>query len=298
MASDITVTVKPADGAYGEFLRVDLTGNGYGALGSKMQAVKWTYYGNDSTYSKTLETYGTKFAADNWMHKANGIQLGLTDSARCKLPNGYDGTGYWNVTVYALGYADYSFNIQATADNIVVNDDTKGDPTQLKALVEKAEKLSEKDYTSESWASFTTELEEAKEILANEEDSIQSVIDEAYSHLDAAMNVLIKKEAPKPDNTVKKGNTYTIGNYKYTVTKADTKGKGNGTVTLTKVVKKASSVNIPSTVKINKVSYKVTAIGAKVFANNTTVKKITVPATVTKISTKAFYNCKKVKITK
>lgn len=35
-ASDIKTTVKPADGAYGEFLRVDFNGNGYGALGSRM----------------------------------------------------------------------------------------------------------------------------------------------------------------------------------------------------------------------------------------------------------------------
>lgn len=44
-----------------------------------MQAVKWTYYGNDRTRSKALATYGTKFAADNWMHKSMGIQLGLTN---------------------------------------------------------------------------------------------------------------------------------------------------------------------------------------------------------------------------
>lgn len=294
-ASDIKTTVKPADGAYGEFLRVDFNGNGYGALGSKMQAVKWTYYGNDSTYSKPVQTYGTKFAADNWMHKALGIQLGLTNSVRCQFPQGYDGTGYWTVTIYALGYADYSVNIQATADNIVVDDNTKGDDTQLKALVEKAEKLSENDYTAESWASFKTELDEAKEILANEDGSIQSVIDEAYSHLNAAINALVKKEAPKPPkptNTVKKGSSYTIGNFKYTVTNATANGKG--TVTLTKVMEKSASVNIPSTVKINKVSYRVTAVNAKVFANNTKVKKIVIPANVTSIGSKAFYNCKKV----
>lgn len=291
-ASYIETTVKPASGAYGEFLRVDFNGMGYGALGSYMQAVKWTYYGNDSTYSKPVQTYGTKFAADNWMHKAMGIQLGLTNSVRCQLPQGYDGTGYWTVTIYALGYADYSANIQVTADNIVVNDNTKGDDTQLKALVEKAEKLSENDYTAESWASFQTELGEAKDILANEDGSIQSVIDEAYSHLNAAINALVKKETPKPTNTVKKGNSYTIGNFKYTVTNVATNGKG--TVKLTKVVKKSASVNIPSTVKINKVSYKVTAVNAKAFANNTTVKKIVIPANVASIGSKAFYNCKKV----
>lgn len=63
---------------------MDLNGN-YGGLGAAMQAVKWDYYGNGNT---VLATYGTKFAADNWMHKMMGIQLGLTHSVRCQLPAG------------------------------------------------------------------------------------------------------------------------------------------------------------------------------------------------------------------
>ena len=98
---------------------MDLNGDDYSALGDKMQAVKWTYYGNDSTRTKALASYGTKFAADNWMHKSNGIQLGLTDSIRCQLPENTDGTGYWSLTVYALGYEDYTVNFEATKDNIV-----------------------------------------------------------------------------------------------------------------------------------------------------------------------------------
>ena len=69
-----------------------------------MQAVTWTYYGDDGTYTTPLRTFGTKFAADNWMHKSMGIQLGLTDSLRCQLPEGTDGTGYWKITIRALGY--------------------------------------------------------------------------------------------------------------------------------------------------------------------------------------------------
>lgn len=115
--SSMGATVKDASGSYGEFLRVDFTKN-YGDLGANMQAVKWTYYGNDSTRSKALATYGTKFAADNWMHKSMGIQLGLTDSIRCQLPEGTDGTGYWSLTIYALGYADSTYNFEATDANI------------------------------------------------------------------------------------------------------------------------------------------------------------------------------------
>lgn len=118
VADTVVATVKPGEGNYGEFLRVDLTGEGYGDLGAAMQAVKWTYYGSDSTHTKALQTYGTKFAADNWMHKLQGIQLGLTDSARCQLPEGTDGTGYWSLTVYALGYEDYTVNFEATEENI------------------------------------------------------------------------------------------------------------------------------------------------------------------------------------
>lgn len=71
--------MKEAKGSYGEFLRVDLTGN-YGDLAANLQTVTRTYYGDDSTYTNAKATYGTKFAADNWMHKVMGIQLGLTDS--------------------------------------------------------------------------------------------------------------------------------------------------------------------------------------------------------------------------
>ncbi len=56
-ASNVTATVKEASGSYGEFLRVDITGDGYGALGAKMYAVKWDYYGNGN---KVLASYGTK----------------------------------------------------------------------------------------------------------------------------------------------------------------------------------------------------------------------------------------------
>lgn len=81
-----------------------------------MYAVKWDYYENGD---KVLASYGTKFAADNWMHKAMGIQLGLTDSYRCQLPKGTDGTGKWKITVYAMGYADTVFEVNATDANIV-----------------------------------------------------------------------------------------------------------------------------------------------------------------------------------
>lgn len=188
--NNMGATVKDASGSYGEFLRVDFTKD-YGDLGANMQAVKWTYYGKDSTRSKALATYGTKFAADNWMHKQMGIQLGLTDSIRCQLPKGTDGTGYWSLTIYALGYADSTYNFEATDANIVKPSTNAGDTTKLKELVSSVKDLNKSDYTEKSWNSFETELNEAKDILAKEAPN-QAEVDEAVKHLTAAKNSLDK----------------------------------------------------------------------------------------------------------
>lgn len=148
-AADIVTTPARNDasygatGSYGETVRVNLTGDGYGALGDKMQTVLWEYYGSDSTRTNKVATYGTKFAADNWMHKSMGIQLGLTDSLRCNVSETEGkGIGYWKVTVYALGYQDYSTTFQITADNLpkVYGPVTEDQKTQLTELAAKAKK--------------------------------------------------------------------------------------------------------------------------------------------------------------
>ena len=195
------LTVKEASGSYGEFLRVDLTGN-YGDLGSNLQTVTWTYYGDDSTYTNAKATYGTKFAADNWMHKAMGIQLGLTDSLRCTLPEGTDGTGYWTITLTALGYNDVTYKFQATEENIVkASEDKTITTTELEAAIAKAEALKEADYTAESWASMQMELQEAKDELKN--PKTQATVDEAVSHLNAAVEALVKAEGDKTEEDKK-----------------------------------------------------------------------------------------------
>lgn len=198
-AENITTTVKEANGSYGEFLRVDLTGEGYGALGADMQAAEWTYYGSDSTYTDPLQSYGTKFASDNWMNKAQGIQLGLTDSLRCKLPAGTDGTGYWTITVYALGYNDYTVKFKVTDANIVKDEEETVDTTALEAAIKSAENLTESDYTAASWFDLCVELKEAKDELAA--PHTQSTVDEATEHLNAAIKALVKAETKEETKT-------------------------------------------------------------------------------------------------
>ena len=112
-------------GTYGAMFRVHITNkntadassddNVYGQLGSRMQSVTWQYYGNSDTVQAT---YGTKFAADIWMHGNNGIQLGLTKSLRAELPAGTDGTGKWVGTIHVLGYKDFTFTVNLAAENV------------------------------------------------------------------------------------------------------------------------------------------------------------------------------------
>lgn len=270
-ATGIKPSVKAASGSYGEFLRVDLNGN-YGDLGANMQAVRWDYYGDDSTYTKCLASYGTKFAADNWMHKAMGIQLGLTKSARCKLPGGTDGTGYWKLTVYALGYNDYTYSFQATAENIVNPTMEPTDFTSLKTEVEAAKALAEKDYTIATWKSFAGELQEAEDILAKT-DASQAEVNEALEHLQGA-----EKELQKVTVTLDKAATVYTGKTK--ALKATT-NDSDAIVTFKSGITKVATVSSKGVVKGVKAGTAV--ITAKV-GNATATCKVTVKASTIKFA--------------
>ena len=191
-----TITPTPVvqeTSSYGDFIRMDIKED-YGEIGSKMQTVEWTYYGNGDT---PLASYGTKFAADNWMHKSMGVQLGLTDSLRCQLPEGTDGTGKWTVTIYALGYADTTMTINVTADDIHTATPVS-DTSALEAAIARAEALNEADYTADSWSAMQTELQEAKDDLAAAANGTtsQESVDESTRHLNAAIDELVKADAP------------------------------------------------------------------------------------------------------
>ena len=173
-------TLKTYSGSYGEFLRFDVNGN-YGGLGAAMQTVEWTYYGNDSTYTTPVATYGTKFAADNWMHKSMGIQLGLTDSIRCQLPADTDGTGYWTVTIFGLGYADYTAKLEVTDANL---------PAKVSPI------------TDEQKTQLTALKDEAGEILAKYDDetiTATPALAALKEHYNEAVTMLANADATEPE---------------------------------------------------------------------------------------------------
>ena len=99
--------------------------------------------------------------------------------------------------------------------------------------------------------------------------------------------------------TVQKNKTYTVGNYKYKITNANTSGKGTVTVTGSKK-KTLKSVSIGSTVKIGGKNFKITAIGKNAFKGCKKLGSATIGKNVTKLEAGAFEACsklKKIKIT-
>ncbi len=94
------------------------------------------------------------------------------------------------------------------------------------------------------------------------------------------------------ENIIVSGKSYKVGKFVYRLHSAK-----NKTVTLYKYTnKKAESVKIPAAVTIQGVKYRVDAIGKKVFANYSRLKKVTIGKNVKTIGAKAFYGCKKLKM--
>lgn len=204
-----TPEVKTSPGSYGEFLRMDVNGN-YGGLGAAMQTVRWDYYGDGDTVKAS---YGTKFAADNWMHKSMGIQLGLTKSLRCQLPEGTDGKGKWVVTIYGLGYEDYSVEINVTDENLNVNPMDDEQVTQLTALKDRVKAVIENvaDFDSKTGKATAREgadkVEGQDDLIKHYNEAVDMIKDKAKTTHTAASDLiaditdLLSKYEPKSEAT-------------------------------------------------------------------------------------------------
>ena len=102
--------------------------------------------------------------------------------------------------------------------------------------------------------------------------------------------------ASEPDETKelpKVGSKKTVSSGQYKVTKSSSKSKE--VAFLKPKSSKKTSVSIPSTIKINGYTYKVTEISSKAFKNNKKLESVTIGKNVKKIGKEAFYNCKKLK---
>ena len=87
--------------------------------------------------------------------------------------------------------------------------DEKPDLTELKELIEKAEKLEEDTYTETSWTVLQTRLADAKDAL---EETKQTAVDKAVEKLKTAIAQLESKDGKDEENT-----KYISGTYEVTV---------------------------------------------------------------------------------
>lgn len=98
----------------------------------------------------------------------------------------------------------------------------------------------------------------------------------------------IKPTPAKKGSIIKdaKGNSYKVTKSHAT----------KGTVAYVKPKNKnVTFVNIPATIKVEGITYKVTSIQKNAFAGCKKLKKVTIGKNIASIGTKAFYNCKKLK---
>ena len=276
----ITAAPKKYSGNYGEMLRVDLNNN-YGDLGGHMQTVVWKYYGDGDT---VLATYGTKFAADNWMHRIMGIQLGLTDSLRAKLPDGKDGTGKWTITVYALGYSDTTYEVNVTADNLPkkVEPMTKDQKEKLTELANKA-----KTYLDNGSTKYPSDV--TKEVLQKHYNEANSLINAADTTEAAAAELITElsgylekmdaantpSEPGQPTTETKTATLAIIQNQETAGSSKKYRGEDyNITVTVTLSDGKITDVSATSTAQDDDIDYfgRLTATFYNAFKNITATK--------------------------
>lgn len=182
--------------------------------------------------------------------------------------------------------------LEAAIAGLKVKEDPKPvvNKAELQKLINSYGGLKSSSYTASSWSAYLKVLNNAKMINLNVK-ATQKDVDSALSMLQQAYKALVKAPVAKP--VPKKNAVVTVGSAKYKVTKSSSK---TGTVMYVKPTKKTfKTVTIPSTVKINGYTFKVTQIEKNAFYKNTKLQSATVGKYVTNIGSSAFRDCKNLK---
>ena len=127
----------------------------------------------------------------------------LIETARGKAEEDYT-TESWNVFAEALANAENELNSENSTPETIKDAQEKldaaikglkakkVDKSQLEALIKEAEGKKEADYTSESWTTFATELQKAKEVNSDK-SAKQKTVDQTCESLRTAMTGLTAK---------------------------------------------------------------------------------------------------------
>ncbi|MFR4880285.1 MAG: FMN-binding protein [Coprococcus sp.] len=177
-----------------------------------------TYYGSGTGFGGPLkvmvEISGGKIASIQIVENSDGSDyiskaaslidsIIATQSTNVDTVSGatYSSKGLLNAIKNALKQAEKVTNGESI--------DEKPDLTDLKELIERAEKLEEDKYTETSWAVLQTRLADAKDAL---EETKQTAVDKAVEKLKTAIAQLESKDGKDEENT-----KYISGIYEVTV---------------------------------------------------------------------------------
>lgn len=167
--------------------------------------------------------------------------------------------------------------------------DVTADTTTLKVIYDAYAGLDTGKYTDSSAKALKDAVAAAAAVL-NNANATQDQIDQAASRLMSAAAALEMKPAETPKPVVpalKKGQILTYKGLRYKVTNP---AAGKATVMVVGASSKSvKKVTVPSTVTLKGVKCKVTKIGQKAFKNYTNLQRITIGAYVSAIGQQAFY---------
>lgn len=161
---------------------------------------------------------------------------------------------------------------------------------RFQSAITEAESKSENGYTAKSWSAFKKAFDTAKVVWADKA-STKDQVERALAELLKEMNSLVKKSAEPV--IPKTGSTFKYEEAVYKVTKSAVSG---GTVTFVKPSKKTNKkFSVPSTVKKEGISFKVTSIAKKAFKGNKKLTQVTIGKNVKTIGASAFENDSRLK---
>lgn len=171
------------------------------------------------------------------------------------------------------------------------------DRTALKTQLNLAGVLKQSDYTQQTFAAVENAVGLGMMQLLRSDSTQQSVNLAAESIKTAIAGLKKPGETDPPkdetggkdpiiDNAPKKGETLKSGKNTFKVTKEKSE------LAFTKTTSTAKTLQIPGTVKINGISYKVTSVAANAFKNNKKLQKATIGNNVVSIGNGAFRGCK------
>ena len=171
----------------------------------------------------------------------------------------------------------------------IAQPEKKADVSALTAVINKAAKLDRNKYTTETLAVVDKSIKAAQELLSiSPKAELQTLVTITTESAETAIRGL--KSVPQ---IPKKGTKVTIGNFVYKITSATSKSR---TATVVKPKKNTfTKLTIPSSIKVNSFTFKVTGISDKAFQKNNKLTSITIGSNITSIGKQSFSGCSKLK---